>query len=160
MSKSNIPVKTENLYELKIPGGVARFWKTDELSPRRRRELATYTSYLSPKLRELSTASSVSVGGVVADTSDVLADVPVGLSLSEHRELLEMTNIAAWTYLKSWTLRRDGQPVPVPVSAEEFWDVPPAIYDAIAMRAAKIMVSSESEFTVAAVEDPESPTGA
>jgi hypothetical protein len=161
--------KAPILYEIVLPGGgKAKFYKTTELSPRRRRELNIVTSYLFPKMRAAATASNVAVDGVPAATSDVLAGLPVNLTKAETREMFEMSDLAAITYLKSWTLmetiREDDQtirrPRPLPENIDALLDVPTAVYDAIVAHASKLMVADEDTgFSVDSVEDPESPTG-
>jgi hypothetical protein len=169
MSMVNKKVEPD-LYQCSLPGGfTAKFYRTAELTPRRSRELSVYTSYLMPILRQLQRAQTVTVGGKVADKSDVLDGIPVGLSLDETRQMFEMNDIAAWTYLKSWTVRTqvrddEGQIVerllrPLPETVDELRDLPGDLYDALTQHAGKIMNAVEPDFTVQSVADEDSPTG-
>jgi hypothetical protein len=163
--------KTDSdLYQCSLPGGfTAKFYRSSELTPRRSRELSVYTSYLLPLLRKVQTASSVKVGGKTAAESDILDGIPVGLTLEQTRQMFEMNDIAAWTYLKSWTCRipvrdDDGHiirhdPRPLPETVDDLRDLPGDIYQALTEHVGKILNTVESDFTVQSAADPDSPTG-
>lgn len=160
--------KPESLYELELPGKVTvKFWKSIELSPARRRDLEVYSTYMFPLLQRLRSASAVEVDGVTVDPRSDLPGLPVGLTLQQTRDLLEMNDVAGVTFLKSWTAREtikdaDGNTIqrvrPLPTTVEEFRLIPSTLFDPIRERAAKIMFAEESDFTLDSIDDPESPT--
>ena len=143
----------------------AKFYRHSELSPRRSRELDVYEVHLMPKLRELAIAQRI-IGpdGAVLAGQDQVDIIPVGLSLDESRAMFEMTDTAAWVYLKSWTLRGvDGLALPLPPTVDDLLDLPRNIYEALIQHAAKItadQMTKPAPFSVDAVEDTDSPTGA
>lgn len=161
-STTTTSTKTQNPYDvLLIPGVRAKFHRTSELSPRASRELDILTTYLMPKLKALYAAETVFIEGEVVDESSILTALPVGLSIEETRQLFELNDLAAFTYLKSWTLRRGGEIAPLPKTASELQDLPTPLYNALLAAAAKIKTDADaSDFSIDAVENPTSPTGA
>jgi len=143
----------------------AKFYRHSELSPRRSRELDLYEVHLMPKLRELALAQKI-----IGENGEVLAGVdengaiPVGLSMEESRAMFEMTDTAAWVYLKSWTLRGpDNLTLPLPPTVDDLLDLPRNIYEALIDHAAKIttdQITKPAPFSLDNMEDPDSPTGA
>jgi hypothetical protein len=162
--QSTIPAPAVEKLQFKISlvgNATATFWRPAELSPRRARELQVLFSYMQPKLAALSRAQQITVDGTVAATSDTLGGIPVGLTLEEMATMFRLNDLAGWTFLKSWTLKENGEPRPLPASADDLQDLPPAIYQKIIEHGAKIMFSEDDGgFSVGSTEDYDSPTTA
>ena len=156
--------KPEDLTRSVIPGGTATWFKADELSPRRSREMDIYEVTLMPKLRQLMVAQKI-IGpdGETLAEDNGLGGLPVGLSLDESRMLFDMNDTAAWAYLKSWSLKRNGQPAPLPETPADLLDLNAKLYQALIEHAAKItkqrLVTPGFELSDEAVEDDNSPSG-
>lgn len=173
MASKNIPAKSEDLTRCIIPdwsegegdkqknfhGTVAFWFKVDELSPRRSREMDVYEVTLMPKLRQLMVAQKI-IGpdGETLAEDNGLGGLPVGLSLDESRMLFDMNDTAAWAYLKSWSL-----PDPLPESPAALLDLHPTLYQALIGHAAKItkqrLVTPGFELSDESVENDDSPSG-
>jgi len=153
---------TEDIYDvLLVPGVRVKFYRASEISPRKSREMDILRTYLLPKLRALYEAQYVLVAGEEIDESILLGGLPVGLSMDETRQLFELNDITAFAHLKSWTLRRGGEIAPLPKTIDELQDLPKDVYEALLTASAKIAAKRiENDFSVDAVEDPDSPTGA
>lgn len=141
-------------------GGKATLREDGELTPRQRRPLKKYGLALGPKIAELMAASQVTVDGKTADGSRGLPGAPVALSLTDADMLVEMQDATTLALLASWTLDR-----PLPTTIDELYDVDehtPGGYDVLSAAAARITAAAAAAagFDVAAVEDPDSPTGA
>lgn len=153
---------------ISIPGGKATFYRRKDLPPRRERELTILFAQLNPhKMRAVQKAQTVTVPGG-SSTSDVLDGPDIALSEREARLLEQVSDVGAWAYLKSWTLRiSDAEagtsvPRPLPATPDDILDLPRGLYDAITRHAAKLVAAEmvDDDFTVDAVEDDQSPTGA
>lgn len=138
-----------------IPGGMAEWYDRVQLSPRRQREIDVIGLQIMPRMRELRTARTVSINGEVVDTSDTFDGPPVGLNSAEARLLAELTDVAVWAYLKSWTLRRGGEPRPLPGSPDAVLDLEGPLYMALSKHAAKLLMETDDDggFTVDALPD-------
>ena len=164
MATKNAPApKPEDLTRCPIPGGSATWYKDEELSPRRSREMDIYEVTLMPKLRQLMVAQKI-IGpdGTVEAEDEGLNGIPVGISLDESRQLFAMNDTAAWAYLKGWTLKRNGEPAPLPESPEALLDLPKKLYEALIQHAAKITksrITKTDGFSVDSYEDEDSPSG-
>jgi hypothetical protein len=166
MAKSNAPKNQPvDLRRSVIPGGTATWFTRKELSPRRSRELSVYEIKLMPRLRELAIAQKIiGPNGETLANDPGLPGIPTGISMEESREMLEMNDTAAWAFLKGWSLKRNGEPVPLPETPDDVLDLPPALYQALIEHAAKITTSEVSapqsgfEFNDESFEDEDSPT--
>lgn len=144
---------------LNLPGGgQATFYAEHELTPRRTRALEVKITALSSLLDRLANARKVTAGDGTVDVSDVLPGAVVEVTEEQAGQLSELNDLAAFAYLKDWTLDRD-----LPASPDDLLDLPILIYRALVEHAAKLLVAkrnSDGGFTVDSVEDPTSPTGA
>lgn len=133
-----------------VPGGLAKFFKPGDLTPRRTRELEVIGAELMPRIQELARAQRVMVDGRVVDESGVLTGPPVGLTRDEIRQFMEFQEASAWAFLESWTIDR-----PLPQTPDDFQDLPRALYDAVMEHASKLSFAnmSEDQFTVDALPD-------
>ena len=141
--KTDAPApQPEDLTACKLPqGGVARFYTEPELSTRRANLLEAYQITLMPKMRRLAIASKIidEKGNVLADNK-ALNGVPEGLTVEESKQLIEMGHVGAWVYLKAWSLRRAGEPLPLPADADDLIDnYPRDIVAALVSHAGKII---------------------
>ena len=159
----------DDLTRAKIPGGVARFYTPRELPNRRRRELDAYNIALMPKMRRLLIAQRViSADGETLDEGALQSGLVEGLSPVEARQFIEMNDVAAWAYLKSWNLTKGGLARPLPVDVDDMIDnFPGDLVDALVGHAAKIIANSvanpgsgDEAFTEAAIGDEASPSTA
>lgn len=163
-SKKAAPAPTPEplVFKIKVPGSNATisFWKPSELTPRQSRELNSLQTYLFPKLRAVAQAQEVvDEEGETLDASEILTGGKVQLSRQDVKDLFEFNDLAGFTYLKSWTIQRDGEVRPLPKSATAMQDLPQALYDLIVEHAGKIVRSTDGdEFSVDAIEDEGSPT--
>jgi hypothetical protein len=165
-SRKPQPIEVD-LTQCKIPGGIARFYTPKELSNRRRRLLGAYEISLMPKMQELAAAQKI-IGpkGEVLASDSKLRGLPVGITVADSKDLIEMNDAAGWAYLKSWSVKSKGEALPLPVDVDDFIDnYPGDIVDAIVAHAAKIVAENfkadvARKFTVDGVEDEESPSGA
>lgn len=163
--QSTLPGQTpEDIYTLKLPGGVAKMWRTIDLPASRSRELDVYRFSLMPRISEAVNSAVVKINGVVVEeptTDQQFQAAVVDLTRDEVRDFFEMNDLAAVVYLKSWTVKRNGEPAPLPATTDELRDLPRNLYDPLVQRAAEIFRTDlGDDFTVAHVEDPASPTGA
>jgi hypothetical protein len=167
--KNAPPVKTEPLpFTIKIPGGSATFCKKSELSPRRDRELQVLYSQLSGrKLKAIQHAQTVLLeGSDDTFTSDVLNGPDEVLTEAEARLLYSAAEVAAWAYLKSWTLKIShmegtssvSEPRPLPDSPDGFLDLPAPLYKAITDHSSKIVAQDiDDGFDVGSAGNQDSP---
>lgn len=154
---STVPtVKPEDLSRLMVDGNRFTFWKRSELSPRRSRELSIYEMAIMPRMIDLLRSQ----GKLAEEHADemTLEDIPVGLTLEENRQIWEMNEVAVYAFLKTWTLKKGGEPAPLPESIEEVQELPRKIYDALLAHVGKLMRVKQSDFSVDSVEDDDSPT--
>lgn len=163
MATPKTPVKSEDLTRSVIPGGTATWYKDEELSPRRSREMDIYEVTLMPKLRQLMVAQKI-IGpdGETLEEDNGLGGLPVGITLEESRQLFEMNDTAAWAYLKGWSLKRNGEAVPLPESPSALLDLNKKLYEALIQHAAKITkarITKVDGFSVDSYEDEDSPSG-
>lgn len=165
-AKQTAPV---DLTRSDLPGGNHAYWyKPDELSVRRSREIDVYDIHLIPRLRELALAQGLidEEGNNLVDPDNALPMLPSGFTKEESRSFLEMQDVNAWAYLKGWTLRSEGgAPKPLPVDADALLELPRDVYQALIDHSAKIIAgrvdfASGDQFSPDAVEDEESPSGA
>ncbi|MEC5149144.1 hypothetical protein [Cryobacterium sp. GrIS_2_6] len=155
----------DDLYRTRIPGGSASFYKLKELSNRREEELAVAGTPAEGAIRKIQSARSVTADGFEPAESAALTGADVHLTREEARDILYLNNTVAWVLLKSWTLKRDGKPIPLPQSVDDLLDLPKDTKKAIADHAQKIFaaerVVAEDSFQIdPGIEEPDSPTGA
>jgi len=153
---------SEDLTRLKLPkGGVATFWKADDLPTRRSIQLeessltipkAPTRAYLAALAEAKKTHPGLSDDELVKQGHVSLPEyTPEEARLQSQHGLL-----TAVLYLKSWT--RDAK---LPETVDELLDLPRGDFEAIRQHVRKIQQADKSnttEFTDASVEDPESPT--
>lgn len=158
---------------VKLPGGQASMYTRDDLPPRKERELRIALAQVDwGKASRLANASRVvDEGGETLDQSDVLTGADVIFTEEEARRWAAVDDIAAWAFLKSWTLtdaRINGEtttltPRPLPIDPDAFLDLPRNIYrplvDASALLLADYMEHQDAFSIDGGVEDPDSPTG-
>ncbi len=150
--------KADDLTQSKIPGGIARwFTKPTELTPRRSREIDAYNMIILPKLRRLTRDEEFT------KSDNPLDQMPTGISLEDARNILDMNTVAAWVYLRSWTLKNNGEPVPLPTSLDDVLDLPTDLSNALVEHAGKILADQVSEdpsesFEPDGIQDEDSPT--
>jgi len=147
-----------------IPGGSAKLRNPSDLPERYRRPLKIITTALGgERLQQIMDAAE----GPEESVNDVAEKI--GLDEREIELLLRMTDASIYALLDSWTL-----PLPIPTSVAAVQDMPGPVYDALseqtAKHAAALMTGPGTEvtpagdvvdtFTVDAIEDPASPTGA
>lgn len=146
--------KPVDLTTSRIPGGIARWYTPMELPSRRSRLLAVYDITLMPKLRRLMIAQAIidEEGNKLVD--DGIGTLPEGLTKEEAADIVEMNDAAAWAYLKSWSLKRDGVPVPLPTDLDDLLDnFSRPMVDALTEHAGKIIAESVVANTVASSVD-------
>lgn len=133
-----------------VPGGQARFYSQAELTPRRTRALDVMLTHLGPRMQELAAAQQVTAanGDTVADP--VRPGPAAYISEDEAEKFNELNDIAAWVYLKSWTVDRQ-----LPADVDEILDLPTPLYRAIVNHAAKLVAATvyADQFTVDALPD-------
>jgi len=183
--------KQPPLYRTPIPGGSATWFKKSELPVIRQRELDIIGTRLAPVFKKIAltdmaaslvkspAAATVAVETAPATESDSVYDGSAiigdsGITLDEAMELsgvltdedarllYRLNDLCIWAYLKDWTLKKDGQPRPLPTDVDEVLELEPKLYDALQKHAAKLynMQDPGSAFEVdPGVENPASPTG-
>lgn len=177
--------KTLPMFKTPIPGGSANWYKPAEVPVRRQRELDIIGTRLAPVYKRIAQSDSAAAlhrspaeATIVADTpSEDIGDEIIGdsgLTLNEALELTDLltdeevrllwhqNDVAAWAFLKSWTLKKNGEPVPLPADPDEILDLAPALHKALTEHAAKLynFRDAAASFEVdPGVEDPDSPTG-
>ena len=145
-----------------IPGGSARLRPGVNLPERYRRPIkALVTQIGESRMRQIVTANSDSTEGLT---------VEIALTEHEANVLMRITDAVIYALVESWTLD-----LPLPDSPAAVQDLPGHIYDALAQGTAKegaailapagaVLTDADGSavdtFTVDAVEDPASPTGA
>lgn len=158
------PVK-EDLYRIRIPGGTATFYREKELSNRRAEELAVAGTPAEGALNKIRTARKVVGAGGETDLSETLTGADVHLTREETRDILYLNNTLGWVLLKSWSLKRGGEPLPLPQSVDDLLDLPRDLHDALVAHAARIFATEDDKkardsFAVdPGIEDQDSPTG-
>lgn len=137
-----------------IPGGLARWHKPTDLTPRQTRELEVIGAELLPRMGQLALAQQVRgpSGAVLADGSPtVFTGAPVGMSREEIRSFMEFQEACAFAYLESWTIDRE-----LPDSPDAFQDLPRPLYNAVIEHASKLaLANADQGFTVDALPDGE-----
>lgn len=196
-SKKATSDKPSNLYHTSVPGGIAddgstikagsaAWWKPDELPPRKKRPLdvagVQYSGALDRAAKVNPDAASnpdVEFGGKQIDGESLA--IMAAIADEDIATIFELNDMAAWAYLKSWTLTRervipeheeDGttfpaqkvyEPYPLPATPDDLLDLPRATYDALLAAAAKIYAeakAAENGFGVDSAPNPASPTAA
>lgn len=152
----------EDLYVTPIPGGMAYWWRPEEMPRRRSREKQVIETANAGLLQKSVTREMVQAGEVSdVDVYDMLGQFSQ-LTEDEIRALFSLNEKLAWVYLKGWTLTTSDGIRPLPEDPDAFLDLEPELYDALMGAVARIRATEskrEDQFTVAAVEDPASPTG-
>jgi ribosomal protein L16 Arg81 hydroxylase len=128
-----------------IPGGMAKWFKRSELTPRRERTLQVEIMPLNRLLQAVRNEN-------------------YEITREETQQLLTLNELAVFVFLKSWTLKdAEGNALPIPASIDEVLDIEDRpLYDALVSQAAKLLVDNANEvdeFTVDAVDNPLLPTG-
>lgn len=157
--------KQEDLYRISIPGGTATFFRVKELSNRREEELSIAGTPAEGAINKIRNARKVTGPDGEADTSDSLFGADVHLTREEARDILFLNNTLGWVLLKSWSLKRAGEPVPLPESVDDLLDLPKDLKNAIVKHAAKIFAADDEvkadSFSIdPGIEDQTSPIGA
>jgi hypothetical protein len=147
----------EDLTVSKLPGGGRAYWRRHgDLNVRQLRELAVYDTATMPRMIQLMNAKQIigPDGKPLTDVSANLGGMPVGLTPAEARMFAEMSDVAVWAFLKSWTLHKpSGEQVPLPADPDAVLDLPLDVYTALTNHAAKLNAEryeygvSGSEFT-------------
>lgn len=152
-----------------IPGGTVQLRDKEELTVAGSRAIALATRRLPRKtLLEATpeeqldpeTQLEVAVNESVEDATDLMG-FPLGLADEDIEAAWAYNDTLLLAYLGSWTLER-----PLPKTRDDVAELPSDIYSglnqAIAkhVRPAKGEDADADEFTVDAVENPDSPTGA
>lgn len=155
------PKPVEDLHTVKLPGGhTAKFRKESELTARQTRELSVLMAFMMPKMIAAARARRVLGADGAESKSDVLDGLDVELSFEDTEHIVKISELAVVAYLKSWTIRFDGKVRPLPTTADDLLDLPQPIYNALTKAANDLLFQEKvDEFTVDAVEDPDSPTG-
>lgn len=131
-----------------IPGGTATFRDPDALAVRHRRPVQVLAGVLGQD-RSQQIGQSLAAGA----TLDSL-----GLDEREYLILLRMNEATLYALLESWSI---GDPLPR--TADEIGDMNGIVYDALMAEAARLsltLAGDDEQFTLAAVGDTDSPTGA
>ena len=158
---------------VKIPGGQASFYSKDDLPPRRERELRIALAQVDwGKARRLANAQRIlSEKGDELDASDVLPGEDIILTEHEARQFNEVGDVAAWAFLKSWTLQDahiNGETTtltqrPLPADPDAFLDLPRDVNKPIMQASAELLadfMETDDTFTVdGGAGDDDSPTG-
>lgn len=160
-----VPKKQEDLYRASIPGGTATFFRVKELSNRREEELSIAGTPAEDAINKIRTARKVVGADGESDTSESLFGADVHLTREEARDILYLNNTLGWVLLKSWSLKRNGEPLPLPQSVDDLLDLPKELKNAIVQHAAKIFAADDEikkdSFSIdPGIEDQESPIGA
>lgn len=151
---------------IEIKGGKATLSEDPSaLTARKRRPVELLQAQMGRKLHLITKATRLFVDGeVVEDRSEVEEDgkkVYDGgdfhITELEFEKLSRYSDALAWALLESWTLDQE-----LPASPAELLDLPVGIFDPIRNEAARIFAGTpaKDDFSVAAVEDTASPTGA
>ena len=144
-----------------IPGGTATLRDTADILVAGRRAVQVTLGRLSrPAVRAILTAGAVAdTDPELQATAQALADEAMKeLDDEEYGRILALPDATIYALLESWTIDRPlpGNPAAVAQLPVGIYD---AIYEAIQQRQVEV-VDDADEFSVAAVENPESPTGA
>ena len=130
---------------IEIPGGTATFRDPDQLAVRHRRPVQVLAGVLGhERAQQIGQALA---GGATLDS--------LSLDEREYLILLRMNEATLFALLESWTI---GDPMPQ--SADDVGDMNCVVYEALMAEASRINMAADDGFTLAAVKDPESPTGA
>lgn len=157
-----------DLTRLTLPGGgTATFWKPEDLPTRKSQRLELSRSLFPARkstefIRALNEARAAHPD---LEETDLYSEGYVALpeyTADEAAHMQEHQNLQVLTYLKDWTLKIGGEPIPVPQTIDDLLDnTPPKAFRAIQEHVNKIIAGDTSgQFGVEGVEDPESPTGA
>ncbi len=151
-----------------VPGGSATFFDVNELTPRRRRPLEVLMVQMGDLQERIQAANTVTVVGPdgTTETTAPLPPTPgqmprlgVTLDAREAGLMVEVSQVAAWAFLKSWTLT-----APLPATPDDMLDMPSTdLYDTIVQYGAKLYAGTVGEgFDVGPTThaDPASPTEA
>lgn len=135
---------------LPVPGGQARFYSQDELTPRRTRALDVQIAHLGPRMHQLAVASQVTTADGAVDTSSVLPGPQATISQAEAEAFAALNDLAVWVYLKSWTVDR-----PLPETPDDVLDLPTPLYAVLVDHAAKLVAGqlAGDTFTVDGLPD-------
>lgn len=158
---------------VKIPGGQASFYTKGDLPPRRERELRVALAQVDwGKARRLANAQRIlNEHGDEFDPRDVLPGEEIVLTEDEARQFNALDDVAAWAFLKSWTLqeaRINGEtttltPRPLPENPDTFLDLPRDIYTPITKASSELLadfMEAQDAFAVdGGAGDDDSPTG-
>lgn len=122
-----------------IPGGQAHWYAPAELTPRRSQEYELIAAELSPVIEAVVEARSVAAPDGPATTFPGFDGAPKRLTRAELRAFIEMTEAAAWAYLKDWTIDR-----PLPDDPDAVKDLPRELYEALTRHGAKLMAAGQA----------------
>lgn len=131
---------------VQIPGGTAVLRDASQLKVKHRRPIQVLVGSLGP-------ARAEQMQRVIAEDGVRGLD-RLGLSPREYELIFLMNEATLYAVLESWTIED-----PFPQSAEDIGDMRGDLYDALMVEAAKVAVPDD-RFSLTAVEDLESPTGA
>ena len=157
-----------------LPGGQhALMYTKDDVPPRKERELriALATINWGKAARLANAATIVDENGNVLDDNPTFNGDAAVFSEAEARQWSGLDEIAAWVFLKSWSLSTAHisgavttlEPVPLPEDPDDVLDLERNIYDPIIDASTKILndyMVAKDYFTVdAGAEVDDSPTG-
>lgn len=134
-----------------VPGGSARFYAQRELTPRRTRALDVQLTRFGPRMRQLAVAEQVIAPDGTLDTSAVLDGPAMVITEDEAESFAAINDLAAWVYLKSWTLDRA-----LPETPDDVLDLPTPLYNTLVAHAARLVahnLTAQDDFTVAGLGD-------
>ena len=144
---------------VQIPGGTAILRDPGALAVKHRRPLQLLIGMLGPQVAQ-TVAREIQRDGV-----DGLAGL--GLSLEQLGTVMQLTDATVFALLESWTLD-----APLPRGLTDVGDMDTAVYDALTDACVKVQTAWQASqpvdedgqpvdtFSVAAIEDLDSPTGA
>lgn len=126
-----------------VPGGEVTWYTRVSLPPRRERMIQV---------------EGMPLRGVVENIKN---DENYEVTRDEAKALLALNELSVVVFMKSWTLKDDnGETLPVPADADAVLDLERDLYEALTKQAAKLYVEKpEEQFTVDAIENPDSPIG-
>lgn len=135
-----------------IPGGTATIAEgPHEITERRMRPIKSLASLYGAKIDAIMALTALAVEVEEGETPEP-PDLS-GFTPEDIDHLWEMQSATTWAYLLDWTLDR-----PLPATWRDMGDLPAALTQALDREVSK--VAAVRLFTLDAVEDEASPTGA
>lgn len=147
---------------IELPGGgTAEFRAYTAMTPRQKRRIKPYALALATRLEVIGKAATVTVDGRQVLSSEKLSGPSVTMDLREAELFTDMQDETTLSLLVGWTL-----PNPLPRTVDELLDVDDTtgrlgLYDALSAESGRLAGQAiANSFSVEAIEDPASPTGA